>query len=156
MVGDMTTVFPSVDNTYKPYRIGFLLINEFSMLAFASALEPLRAANMQAGQKLFEWTIASATGISVTASNGTVVNAEFDLKILDQCHMVLVCSGVRARENCNKDILNLIRRLDRQGTTIGAICTGTYIMAAAGLLDGKRCTIHWENIDGLSGRISRP
>ena len=150
MVGDMTTVFPSVDNTDKPYRIGFLLINEFSMLAFASALEPLRAANMQAGQKLFEWIIASATGISVTASNGTVVNAEFDLKILDQCHMVLVCSGVRARENCNKDILNLIRRLDRQGTTIGAICTGTYIMAAAGLLDGKRCTIHWENIDGLT------
>ena len=83
------SILRSVDNIYKPYRIGFLLINEFSLLAFASALEPLRAANTQAGQKLFEWIIASATGISVTASNGTVVNAEFDLKILDQCHMVL-------------------------------------------------------------------
>ncbi|MEC7245833.1 MAG: GlxA family transcriptional regulator, partial [Pseudomonadota bacterium] len=54
------------------------------------------------------------------------------------------------RNNTNKAILNLVRRLDRNGAIIGAICTGTYVMAAAGLLNGRRCTIHWENIDGLT------
>ena len=54
------------------------------------------------------------------------------------------------RENTDKAILNLIRRLDRNGAIIGAICTGTYVMAAAGLLDDRRCTILWEHIDGLS------
>ena len=64
--------------------------------------------------------------------------------------MVFVCAGVNVRDNTNKAILNLVRRLDRNGAIIGAICTGTYVMAAAGLLNGRRCTIHWENIDGLA------
>ena len=64
--------------------------------------------------------------------------------------MVGVCAGVNVRGNTDRNTLNLVRRLDRNGAVIGAICTGTYVMAAAGLLDDRRCTIHWENIDGLS------
>ena len=64
--------------------------------------------------------------------------------------MVFVCAGLNVRENTDRNILNLVRRLDRNGAVIGAICTGTYVMAAAGLLEDRRCTIHWENIDGLS------
>src|SRR5690606_1750211 len=41
------------------------------------------------------------------------------------------------------------RRMDRQGAVIGALCTPTHILARAGLLDGYRCTIHWENIAAL-------
>lgn len=137
------------DDTNNPYRIGFLLINEFSMLAFASAIEPLRAANRQSNKQLFEWFVASVFGDSCTASNGVEVNTKDGLENFDRCDMVLVCAGVSVRSNTNKATLNLIRRLDRQGKIIGAICTGTYIMAAAGLLNGRRCTIHWENIDGL-------
>ena len=137
------------NDTNNPYRIGFLLINEFSMLAFASAIEPLRAANRQSNKQLFEWFVASVFGDSCTASNGVEVNTKDGLENFDRCDMVLVCAGVSVRSNTNKETLNLIRRLDRQGKIIGAICTGTYIMAAAGLLNGRRCTIHWENIDGL-------
>ena len=72
------------------------------------------------------------------------------IEALQECCIVFVCAGVRVRENTNKAILNLIRRLDRNGSVIGAICTGTYVMAAAGLLEDRRCTIHWEHIDGLS------
>jgi transcriptional regulator GlxA family with amidase domain len=133
----------------SPYRIGFLLINEFSMLAFASAIEPLRAANRQSGRTLFKWVVASAVGNSCTASNGVEVNTSDGIESFDHCDMVLVCAGVGVRTNTSKAVLNLIRRLDRQGKVIGAICTGTYIMAAAGLLNGRRCTVHWENIDGL-------
>ena len=137
------------DDTNNPYRIGFLLINEFSMLAFASAIEPLRAANRLSNKQLFEWFVASVFDDSCTASNGVEVNTKDGLENFDRCDMVLVCAGVSVRSNTNKATLNLIRRLDRQGKIIGAICTGTYIMAAAGLLNGRRCTIHWENIDGL-------
>jgi len=138
------------DNDAGAQKIGFLLLNEFSLLAFSSAIEPLRAANRQSGKKLFEWMVASPNGISSTASNGVDVHTDTNPEDLQQCRMVFVCSGVNVRENTTKAILNLIRRLDRNGAIIGAICTGTYVMAAAGLLGNRRCTIHWENIDGLA------
>ena len=133
-----------------PQKIGFLLLNQFSMIAFASAVEPLRAANRQANKILFEWVVASPDGQSSAASNGMLLQTDTGTEALQECRIVFVCAGIRVRENTNKVILNLIRRLDRNGAIIGAICTGTYVMAAAGLLDDRRCTIHWEHIDGLS------
>jgi len=133
-----------------PLKVGFLLIPNFSMLAFASAIEPLRAANRMAGEELFSWVISSPNGQPTEASNGVVVSADSDPEILQSCRLVFACAGLDIKKYCTRDTLNVIRKLDRNGAIIGAICTGTYLMAAAGLLDDRRCTIHWENIDGLA------
>ncbi len=133
-----------------PLKVGFLLIPNFSMLAFASAIEPLRAANRMSGEELFSWVISSPDGTATPASNGVIVNADGNPEILQDCRLVFACSGLDIKSYTTKETLNVIRRLDRNGAIIGAICTGTYLMAAAGLLDHKRCTIHWENIDGLA------
>ncbi len=133
-----------------PLTVGFLLVPNFSMLAFASALEPLRAANRMSGQNLFSWVISSPTGAAPEASNGVRVDVQGTPEMLQDCRLVFVCAGLEVKAHADKETLNLIRRLDRKGAIIGAICTGTYLMAAAGLLDDRRCTIHWENIDGLA------
>ncbi|MBL6622136.1 MAG: GlxA family transcriptional regulator [Alphaproteobacteria bacterium] len=131
-------------------KVGFLLVENFSMLAFASAIEPLRAANRMAETQLFDWVVAAAAGEAVRASNGITVMPEDAPEALAQCRLVFVCSGLDVQKYTDKSLLNLVRRLDRSGAITGAICTGTYIMAAAGLLDNRSCTIHWENIDGLA------
>ena len=133
-----------------PLKVGFLLIPNFSMLAFASAIEPLRAANRMSGDTLFSWIVASPDGMQSRASNHVKTDVDGDSTILADCHIVFVCAGLDVKAQSDKSILNMLRRLDRQGAVIGAICTGTYLMAAAGLLDDRRCTIHWENIDGLA------
>jgi len=133
-----------------PLNVGFLLIPNFSMLAFASAIEPLRAANRMSGETLFSWVIASPDGQQSYASNQVRTEVDGDWEVLVDCRIVFVCAGLDVKAQSDKTTLNILRRLDRNGAVIGAICTGTYMMAAAGLLDDRRCTIHWENIDGLA------
>lgn len=131
-------------------KVGFLLVPNFSMIAFSAAIEPLRVANRVANETLFDWVIASATNETVTASNGVKVDVTSTADELTDCRLVFVCSGIDVQDYTSQPILNLTRRLDRQGAIVGAICTGTYVLSLAGLLNNTRCTIHWENIDGLA------
>ena len=102
------------------------------------------------GQNLFSWVISSPTGAAPEASNGVRVDVQGTPEMLQDCRLVFVCAGLEVKAHADKETLSLIRRLDRKGAIVGAICTGTYLMAAAGLLNDRRCTIHWENIDGLA------
>ena len=150
MKDDKIKSFLQASKSAGALTVGFLLIPNFSMLAFASAIEPLRAANRMSGKELFSWVISSPTGTTSEASNGVKVDVQDTPEMLQNCRLVFVCAGLDVKSYADRETLNVIRRLDRNGAIIGAICTGTYLMAAAGLLDDRRCTIHWENIDGLA------
>ena len=126
------------------------MVPNFSMIAFSAAIEPLRVANRMSGETLFEWVIASPTDDAIKASNGVRVDVDSTLADLADCRLVFVCGGLDVQSHTDQNTLNVTRRLDRQGAVVGAICTGTYVLAAAGLLNDSRCTIHWENIDGLA------
>ena len=131
-------------------KVGFLMVPNFSMIAFSAAIEPLRVANRMSGETLFEWVISSPTDEPIRASNGVRVDVDSTLADLADCRLVFVCGGLDVQSHTDQNTLNVTRRLDRQGAIVGAICTGTYVLAAAGLLNESRCTIHWENIDGLA------
>ena len=62
----------------------------------------------------------------------------------------MVCSGVNVQGATSKKMLAWLRREARKGVTVGGLCTASYVLAKAGLLDGKRATIHWENIDSFA------
>lgn len=125
------------------------MIPNFSMLAFASAIEPLRSANRMSDKTLFEWVVASEDSQSVKASNGVEVEANGDFSELTTCRMIFACGGVDIQKYITKEQINTLRLADRRGIAVGAICTGTYLLAVGGLLENRRCTIHWENLDGL-------
>ena len=120
------------------------------MLSFASAVECLRIANRMAGHNAYSWSLLGEDGKSVTCSAGTTFAVDGDLGDLQRDDTILVCSGVNVQGATSKKMLAWLRREARKGVTVGGLCTASYVLAKAGLLDGKRATIHWENIDSFA------
>jgi len=139
-----------LDDTSKQRRFVFVLMNNFTMLCFASAIECLRIANRTAGKELYTWKIISEGGEMATCSNGCTFGVDDDLMELDRDDTVMLCGGVDVAEATTKKILNWIRREARRGVAIAGLCTAGYTMARAGLLNGKKATIHWENQDSFT------
>lgn len=133
----------------SPEPIGFLLVPKFSMIAFTTAVEPLRSANRMSGRRLYSWHLFSKDGGPVTASNGIAVTPEGAIASVESFPTMIVCGGIDVHLYHDKAVFSWLRRLARQGARIGAICTGSHVLARAGLLDGYRCTIHWENLPGF-------
>ncbi|MGB0410971.1 MAG: GlxA family transcriptional regulator [Pikeienuella sp.] len=123
----------------------FLLVERFSMIAFASAIEPLRVANRMAQSRLFSWRIVTPDGGPVTCSNGTRIMADGGMDEVDKDSMIMLCSGLDVGKTATGPVMSWLRKQSRRGVALGALCTGTFVLAKAGLLDNHRCTIHWEN-----------
>lgn len=130
-------------------RFVFLLLERFTMLAFASALEPLRIANRVSGKTLYTWALAGEGGLEAVCSNNISLKLDIGLDEIDREDVVLVCGGIDVQRATTKPVLSWLRREARRGVTVGGLCTGAYALAKAGLLDGKKATIHWENQDGF-------
>lgn len=136
-----------------PARFGFLLLNNFTLISMASAIEPLRMANRLSGKSHYSWTTISENGDSVTASDGLTVNVDAginDKTVISDNDAIIVCGGARVERQVTNPVKRWLRYANQQGLGLGAICTGSYVLAAAGLLDGYRCSVHWENIGVLA------
>ncbi|MBX6322783.1 MAG: GlxA family transcriptional regulator [Rhodospirillaceae bacterium] len=133
-----------------PQRIGLFVVPQFAMMGFTSAIEPLRSANRLSGKRLYSWHIVSKDGAPVTASNGIAVVPEASIADPPRFTSLIVCAGIDAQRYDEKPVFAWLRRLDRQGIAIGAISLGTYVLARAGLLDGYRCTVHWESLEAFA------
>ena len=143
------------DNVLRSFV--FFLVPDFSMIAFATAIEALRLANRMLTYDSYKWRLASIDGAPVMASNGVVVDVNTSLeeerKMLsgrDRPSMVFVCSGVNVEKFNNKSVHGWIREEHNRGVAVGGLCTGAHILASAGLLSNRRCAIHWENLPGFS------
>ena len=133
----------------EPERFGFVLLPSFSLMAFSSAIEPLRAANTIAGRELYSWTLISSDGAAVNASNG--IDIMPTLSVTDDCPFdyVFVIGGTGSEKVDDPRIINYLRKSNRLGTVLVAVSTAPYLLARAGLLNNRRCTIHWEYLDGF-------
>ena len=136
-------------------RFAFLTLPNYSAIAVSNAVEPLRMANSLSGQAAYEWLIASLDGQPVAASNGLALSPTVALGEIGRADIVFVCAGINVREAVSPGLLAALRRLGEQRLALGALCTGGYALARAGLLDRYRATIHWENLSALREEFPR-
>ncbi|NOC44676.1 MULTISPECIES: GlxA family transcriptional regulator [unclassified Ruegeria] len=137
------------DTAAPPRNFVFVLLDKFSLLSFASALDSLRIANRMANRQLYTWKLIGEGGETVTCSAGTEFSLDSDLVELQRDDVVLICGGVDVQAATTKRVLNWLRREARRGLRIGGLCTAAYTLAKAGLMDNKKATIHWENSDSF-------
>ncbi|MCK0101448.1 GlxA family transcriptional regulator [Pseudohalocynthiibacter sp. F2068] len=127
----------------------FLLVEGFSHLAFSCAVEPLRIANLVSGKPLYHWSYISENGDTATSSNDSVTLVHGGLEPLNKVDILFVLSGLNVWEHITPGLLSFIRRERAHGIKIGALCSGAFVLAKAGLLDGVPTALHWEYHDSF-------
>ncbi|SFF09966.1 transcriptional regulator, AraC family with amidase-like domain [Sulfitobacter brevis] len=137
-------------NPDKPRRFVFVLLENFTLLSFASAVECLRIANRMAERQAYSWQIVGEGGATVASSSGAAFAMDGDLGDLLRDDVLVVCGGIDVQAATTKKLLGWLRREARKGLMVGGLCTAAYTLAKAGLLDGKKATIHWENQDSFA------
>jgi transcriptional regulator GlxA family with amidase domain len=135
--------------SFKPRNYIFVLIENFSLLSFAGAVDALRIANRIA-PKSYTWSLTSETGSAVSCSANISYNVDSGFLELGRDDTIILCGGVNIQVATTKRLLNWLRREARKGVKMVALCTASYSLAKAGLLNGKKATIHWENQDSFS------
>ena len=133
-----------------PKLVTFVTVPNFNLMSFTSAVEAMRVANRLAGTELYRWQIVWRERVLVRASNGIHVMPDSDFRTAAQGDITFVCASFDFVDVDDKATLAFLRKCARHGSTVGGIGTGSYILARAGLLDGYRCTIHWENRPAFS------
>jgi transcriptional regulator GlxA family with amidase domain len=119
----------------------------FALMSYASTVEPLRAANVLTGKNVYRWWHATPGNQPAIASSGAAVLPDFTFGAdPDELDILLVCAGGNPSTFNDRQSFAWLRRLARRGVVMGGVSGGPYILAKAGLLAGRRCTVHWEHM----------
>ena len=133
-----------------PRRFVFVLLENFTLLSFASALECLRITNRVIGYEAYAWSLIGESGDLQHCSAGTTFKLDGELGEIGRDDVLVVCGGIDIQSSTTKKVLSWLRREARKAVPVMGLCTAAYTLARAGLLDGKKATIHWENQDSFA------
>lgn len=148
-------VTSATSRTVTPQALGFLLLDNFTLISLASAIEPLRMANQLAGRELYRWYTLSHDGAPVRASDGLQVTPDASTAIPLSLDWVIVCGGVGPSRSVTREHVSWLQSQSRQLRRLGAVCTGSWALARAGLLDGYETSIHWECLAAMQEAFPR-
>lgn len=151
----MKTSSIAIKGQLPKHRFVFLTLPNYSLIALSSAVEALRMANQVTKQEVYEWSLASLDGHPVAASNGLCLAPTVAIENMGPANIVFVCGGVHVEQAVTPELLAALRRLAQRHVSLGALCTGGYALAKAGLLDKYKAVIHWENMSSLQEQFPR-
>ena len=126
----------------EPYRVGFLLIENVTLIALSTAVEPLRMANQLAGSELYSWKLLTDGGGYARASDGITMVPDGSIQEEHSFDLVIVVAGIDVPHSFSRKEVSWLKQMARRHVLLGAVCTGPYVLAIAGLLDGHSCSAH--------------
>ena len=136
-----------------PVTISFLIFDEFSNLCMANCLEPLRAANAVTHRHIFDWTILTLNGAPVQTSSGIQVMPHAALPQMRPSDYLFVHASYGHDHHDTKATRLALRRAAQKAGVVIGLDAGPWLMASAGLLNGRRATVHWDMLDAFAERF---
>jgi transcriptional regulator GlxA family with amidase domain len=133
----------------ESFNVGILLVDGFALMSYAAVVEPLRAANALDGHELYRIRNIPVSGDLSTSSCGAVVPAGGRVGVDTDFDLLLVAAGGDPMCFEDKRVFSWLRQLSTRGVRLGGISGGPVILAAAGLMSGRRMTVHWEHAAAL-------
>lgn len=139
------------DISQTPYKVTILAISGSTMMTLASVIDPLRAANRLAGTKLYDWQLASVDGADVEFTGGLAfpVNGKFSSTERAQGDMLVVVASFDHQKHVTPELLTRLRSAVNNFGIVCGVEAGTWLLARAGLVEGKEVTTHWEDLENL-------
>jgi len=127
-----------------PKRVGFLLMDQFTLISLSSAIDPLRVANLLSDTALYSWHLIGSGERDQVSSDGIRVTLDYTLSDEVALDLVIVVGGIDIEQSVQRADLAWLRKQAQKGVQLGALCTGSYVLASAGLLNGYQCSAHWD------------
>lgn len=137
----------------RPVRIAFLLFDQFSNLCLANCIEPLRAANTLGARRVFDWQIVTTDGRTGRSSSGLDILASAALSQVSGLDYLFVLSSYDQDLHDTVATRRMLQQAMRQTQVMIGLDSGPWLMASAGLLDGRRATVHWDLLDAFTERF---
>lgn len=139
---------------FRPERsklaVTFLVLTGTSIMCVASAIDPLRAANRIVGERHFDWRIVSVDGEPPVTTSGLPIAVDGRFDAAGKPDVLIVVGGFGTRDLGTPSLNGAIRRIARSARAVGGVEAGTWLLGHAGLLEGRKATTHWEDLEDFA------
>tara|TARA_B100000767_G_scaffold26138_1_gene22936 strand:- start:1949 stop:3025 length:1077 start_codon:yes stop_codon:yes gene_type:complete len=138
-----------------PTHMIFIVVPRFNITTLITMIETIRIANYLAPAPIFSWEVASFDSEKVSASNGMTTTVAVADDKLQPAEFIFILGSWGTEYYTNRNLTAWLRKRARAGERVCGVELGCYIIARAGLLDGKAATTHWSWLNGFKENFNR-